>query len=441
MRAHFGTDGIRGRANENLTVDMAYRIGQYLGHTFVSGKILIGKDTRLSSSMLEAALSAGISTCGGNAYQLGVCSTPSLVYLVKNENFDGGIMITASHNPYYDNGIKIISAEGSKIDSAFEQKIEDYIYSDRNLPLAIGQQIGQIKDYRKGLDDYYRHLFTEFPLDLSAYKIIIDCANGSSTITAPYVFEKLNAQLTVTNNQPDGYNINRDCGSTHINKLVAEVKKGNYDVGFAFDGDADRVIAVTSDGQIVDGDKIIYCCGKYLQEKGLLKNGKVVTTVMANLGLFKKLDEQHIGYEKTQVGDKYVYQCMQENGYVLGGEQSGHIIFSQYASTGDGLLTSLMLLKVMKETGKSLNELTDDLFIYPQILINVEVKDKEECLKNKQLLEKCAQVQKALQDNGRVLVRASGTESLVRVMIEAQNDQLCQKYADEIVQVIEEINN
>ncbi len=441
MRAHFGTDGIRGRANENLTVDMAYRIGQYLGQTFVNGKILIGKDTRLSSSMLEAALSAGISACGCNAYQLGVCSTPSLVYLVKNEDFDGGIMITASHNPYYDNGIKIISAEGSKIDSVFEKNIEDYIYSDRNLPLAIGQQIGQVKDYRKGLDNYYQHLLAEFPLDLSAYKIVVDCANGSSTITAPYVFEKLNAQLTVTNNQPDGYNINRDCGSTHIDKLVAEVKKGNYDVGFAFDGDADRVIAVAGDGQIVDGDKIIYCCGKYLQEKGLLKNGKVVTTVMANLGLFKKLDEQHIGYEKTQVGDKYVYQCMQENGYVLGGEQSGHIIFSQYASTGDGLLTSLMLLKVMQETGKSLNELTDDLFIYPQILINVEVKDKEECLKNKQLLEKCAQVQKVLQDNGRVLVRASGTESLVRVMIEAQNDQLCQKYADEIVQVIEEINN
>lgn len=441
MKIHFGTDGIRGRANENLTVDMAFKIGQYLGKTFVGGKILIGKDTRLSSSMLEAALSSGLSSCGCNAYQLGVCSTPSLVYLVKNEDFDGGIMITASHNPYYDNGIKIISSEGCKMDASFEKEIEDYIYSDEHLPLAIGQNIGQVKDFHKGLDDYYKHLFEEFPLDLSNYKIIIDCANGSSTVTAPVVFEKMNAQLTITSNQPDGYNINRDCGSTHIDKLVEIVKNGNYDVGFAYDGDADRVIAVASDGQIVDGDKIIYCCGKYLSDRGLLNNGKVVTTVMANLGLFKKLEEENIGYEKTQVGDKYVYQCMCQNGYVLGGEQSGHIIFSQYASTGDGVLTSLMLLKVMSETGKSLNELTDDLFIYPQILINVEVKNKEECLKNPELLQKCKEVEDILKGNGRVLVRASGTESLVRVMIEAQSEELCKKYADEIVETVKEINN
>lgn len=441
MKIHFGTDGIRGRANENLTVDMAFKIGQYLGKTFVGGKILIGKDTRLSSSMLEAALSSGLSSCGCNAYQLGVCSTPSLVYLVKNEDFDGGIMITASHNPYYDNGIKIISSEGCKMDASFEKEIEDYIYSDEHLPLAIGQNIGQVKDFHKGLDDYYKHLFEEFPLDLSNYKIIIDCANGSSTVTAPVVFEKLNAQLTITSNQPDGYNINRDCGSTHIDKLAEIVKNGNYDVGFAYDGDADRVIAVASDGQIVDGDKIIYCCGKYLSDRGLLNNGKVVTTVMANLGLFKKLEEENIGYEKTQVGDKYVYQCMCQNGYVLGGEQSGHIIFSQYASTGDGVLTSLMLLKVMSETGKSLNELTDDLFIYPQILINVEVKNKEECLKNPELLQKCKEVEDILKGNGRVLVRASGTESLVRVMIEAQSEELCKKYADEIVETVKEINN
>lgn len=440
MKIHFGTDGIRGRANENLTVGMAFKIGQYLGKTFVGGKILIGKDTRLSSSMLEAALSSGLSSCGCNAYQLGVCSTPSLVYLVKNEDFDGGIMITASHNPYYDNGIKIISSDGCKMDAAFEKEIEDYIYSDEHLPLAIGQDIGQVKDFHKGLDDYYKHLFEEFPLNLSNYKIIIDCANGSSTVTAPVVFKKMNAQLTITSNQPDGYNINRDCGSTHIDKLAEIVKKGNYDIGFAYDGDADRVIAVASDGQIVDGDKIIYCCGKYLSQRGLLNNGKVVTTVMANLGLFKKLNEENIGYEKTQVGDKYVYQCMCQNGYVLGGEQSGHIIFSQYASTGDGLLTSLMLLKVMLETGKSLNELTDDLFIYPQILINVEVKNKEECLKNPKLLQKCKEVEDLLKDNGRVLVRASGTESLVRVMIEAQSEELCKKYAEEIVDTVKEIN-
>ncbi len=441
MKIHFGTDGIRGRANENLTVDMAYRIGQYVGKTFVGGKILIGKDTRLSSSMLEAALSAGLAACGCNAYQLSVCSTPALVYLVRNEDFDGGIMITASHNPYHDNGIKIISSEGSKIKAEFEQEIEDYIYSDRQLELAIGQNIGTINDYRSGLNDYYDHLYKEFPLDLSDYKIIIDCANGSSTVTAPVVFKHLNAQLTVTNNTPDGYNINKDCGSTHINKLVELVKAGNYDVGFAYDGDADRVIAVAGDGAIVDGDKIIYSCAKYLNSKGQLNGGKVVTTVMANLGLFKKLEEEKIGYEKTQVGDKYVYQCMQENGYVLGGEQSGHIIFSQYATTGDGLLTSLMLLKVMSDTKKSLNELTDALIIYPQILINVEVKDKEACLKDQRLLDKCDEVQKILKDNGRVLVRVSGTEPLVRVMLEAQSEEICKKYAEEIVEVVKKINN
>ena len=440
MRIHFGTDGIRGRANENLTVDMAYKIGQYVGKTFKGGKILIGKDTRLSSSMLEAALSAGLSACGCNVYQLDVCSTPALVYLVRNEDFDGGIMITASHNPYYDNGIKIISSEGSKINAEFEQEIEDYMYSDKQLTLAIGQDIGTINDYRNGLNDYYQHLYKEFPLDLSSYKIIIDCANGSSCVSAPVVFEHLNAQLTVSNNNPDGYNINKDCGSTHIDKLVNIVKEGNYDVGFAYDGDADRVIAVASDGQIVDGDKIIYSCGKYLASKGQLDGGKVVTTVMANLGLFKKLDEEKIGYEKTQVGDKYVYQCMQSNGYVLGGEQSGHIIFSQYATTGDGLLTSLMLLKLMSEAKKTLNQLTDDLIIYPQILINVEVKDKEACLKDQRLLDKCQQVQDILKDDGRVLVRVSGTEPLVRVMLEAQSEEICKKYADEIVEVVKKIN-
>lgn len=440
MQAHFGTDGIRGRANENLTVDMAYRIGQFLSSMKKKQKILIGRDTRLSSGMLQAALASGITACGSDAYLLEVCSTPSLVYLVRNEKFDFGIMITASHNPFYDNGIKIISSSGSKIDSQLEEKIEDYIYSDQQLPLAISNDIGKLVNYHQGLQIYYDYLYKEFPMDLSDFSIIVDCANGSTSEIAPIVFKHFNSKLTVIDNQPDGLNINKDCGSTHIERLAEIVKKGNYDVGFGYDGDGDRVIAVAKDGQIVDGDKILYCCGKYLKDKGQLRNGKIVTTVMANLGLFKKLDEYGIGYEKTAVGDKYVYKCMMENGYVVGGEQSGHIIFSDHATTGDGLLTSLVLLSIMIETKKSLNQLTDDLFVYPQVLINVNVKDKNTVLSDERLKEISQQVQEQLSDNGRVLVRASGTESLIRVMIEADSKANCQKYAEMIVDVVKQID-
>lgn len=440
MQAHFGTDGIRGRANENLTVMMAYRIGQYVGKTFKGGKVLIGRDTRLSSTMLESALAAGLTSCGCNVYLLKVCSTPSLVYLVRNMSFDSGIMITASHNPFHDNGIKIIDSKGSKINSDFEQEIEAYMYSDQQLPLAIEQAIGQVYDYQEGLDVYYDYLYSKFPYDFSNYKVLIDCANGSATVTAKKVLEHLKAQVDVINDQPDGYNINKDCGSTHIEKLAQKVKEGDYDCGFGYDGDADRVIAVASDGAIVDGDKILYCAGKYLKENGMLTNGKIVTTVMANLGLFKLLDKENIGYEKTQVGDKYVYKCMQDNGYILGGEQSGHIIFSNLATTGDGLLTSLVLLTIMLKTAKTLNELTDDLFVYPQLLVNVAVKDKNACLNNPVLINECQKVDELLAGNGRVLVRASGTESLVRVMVEADSDETCQKYVNQIVEVVKEID-
>ncbi len=440
MRISFGTDGIRGKANENLTVDMAYRIGRYIGNHFNKGKVLIGRDTRLSGTMFESALSAGLTASGCNVYLLKVCSTPSLVYLVRNKDFDCGLMISASHNPYYDNGIKIISSQGTKSEEQFEKEIEEYIYGESELSLAIKEEIGQVFDYTDGLNYYLDYLKKEYPLDLSKYKVIIDCSNGSASFIAEKVFKSLNCSVTAINKEPNGVNINRNCGSTHIDVLVQEIKKGHYDCGFSYDGDADRVIAVSSDGTIIDGDKILYCCGKHLAKQGKLKGNTIVTTKMANLGLFKKLDQLNINYEKTDVGDKYVYQSMAENGYVLGGEQSGHIIFAQHATTGDGILTSLEILSAMISENKSLNQLTDDLFIYPQLLVNVPVKNKEACLKDADIISKCQEVEEILHGEGRVLVRASGTEPLIRVMVEASSDEICQKYVQEIVDLIKSKN-
>ena len=439
VRIHFGTDGIRGRANENLTITMAYRIGQYLGRHFSQDKkarILIGRDTRLSGTMFEAALSGGITATGGNAYVLGVCSTPSLVYLVRQGEFDCGLMISASHNPFTDNGIKIVTGSGTKMDANFEAKVEEYMYGDQQMELVNADKIGEVFDYREGLNTYFDFLAEEFPNDYSGFKVLLDCANGSATVTAEHMMRRLGADVTVINNTPDGMNINRGCGSTHPEMLAEAVKNGDYDCGFAYDGDADRVIAVAGDGSLVDGDKIIYSCGKYLKKKGHLDGNKVVCTVMANLGLFKKLDECGIGYEKTKVGDKYVYENMCENDYKLGGEQSGHIIFKDYATTGDGLLTSLFILQVMKEEGKSLNEITDDLFIYPQLLVNVEVKDKANVLNDPEIKAACDQVDEELKGDGRVLVRPSGTEPLIRVMVEASTDELCAYHVNRIVDLI-----
>ena len=438
-KIHFGTDGIRGKANENLTITMAYRIGQFLGYSFSQEKkarILIGRDTRLSGTMFEAALSAGITALGGDAYVLGLCSTPSLIYLVREGGFDAGLMISASHNPFYDNGIKVVTGSGTKMDAAFEAKIEEYMYGNDELGLAYGDRIGEVIDYKAGIEKYFDFLAEKFPLDLSGVRVLLDTANGSATVTAEKMMKRLHADVTVINNQPDGMNINRNCGSTHPEGLAEAVKNGNYDAGFAYDGDADRVIAVAADGQIVDGDKIIYSCGKYLKKHGLLKGNKVVCTVMANLGLFKKLDEYGIGYEKTAVGDKYVYENMCRNDYKIGGEQSGHIIFKDYATTGDGLLTSLFILKVMQEEGKSLNELTDDLFVYPQLLVNVEVKDKQNVLNDPEIKAACDQVDEDLKGDGRVLVRPSGTEPLIRVMVEASTDELCAYHVNRIVDLI-----
>lgn len=442
MRIHFGTDGIRGKANEELTIGMAYRLAQYVGSSLLEerghSRILIGKDTRLSGDMFEMALAGGLTSVGAEAYLLSTCSTPALVYLVSKHNFDCGFMISASHNPFHDNGIKVVASSGTKMDAAFEAAIEEYMYDEESLPLAIGANIGRVFDYRHALDDYFHYLYGNFPLDLSGYRICLDCSNGSATVTAEKVLRHLNAEVSVLNNTPDGLNINRDCGSTHIGCLSEAMKKADYDVGFAFDGDADRVIAVTADGQIVDGDKILYLSGKYLKKHNMLTGNKIVTTVMANLGLFKKLDEHGIGYEVTKVGDKHVYESMQQNNHVIGGEQSGHIIYKDYATTGDGLLTALFLLKVMIEERKSLRDLTADLFIYPQILINVEVSDKNEMVQNPRVLAECRKVENELKGNGRVLYRTSGTEPLVRVMVEAGSDELCSKYANQIVDVVKE---
>ena len=438
MTIHFGTDGIRGRANETLTIEMAYRIGCYLGHINKKGRIIIGRDTRLSGGMFEMALAAGISSRGCNVYLLEVCSTPSLIYILLKEKYDNGIMITASHNPYTDNGIKIISNTGEKISHQLETDIENYIYSSDVLETSSYQEIGQVIDYSDALDDYCLHLTQLFPIDLHGFKIAVDCANGSCSTIAKKVLENLQANVTSLFDKPDGYNINKDCGSTHIEYLANYVKDNHFDCGFAYDGDGDRCIAVGSKGQIIDGDKILYCLGKQLKESNKLNGNKIVTTVMANLGLFKKLDEENIGYEKTQVGDKYVYQNMCLNNYVLGGEQSGHIILSDYATTGDGLLTTLALLNASINKKQSLDQLTDDLFIYPQLLVNIEVNNKEEVLNHQGLKNVCQQVENQLAGNGRVLVRASGTEPLIRVMVEAQTDQLCEKYCYQIIDYIKE---
>lgn len=441
MGRYFGTDGIRGKANVSLDVNRAFKVGQYLGYYYAKngiGKILIGKDTRLSSDMFEAALAAGISSTGCNAYLLGYCPTPSVAYIVKNEDYDAGAMISASHNPYYDNGIKVFAHNGVKIANDIEALIEDYIDGKSSVKLATGDKIGKVYDVKDTLNDYINWLCAEYKMDLSNYTIAIDCANGASYQTAKRCLSALGANLVVMNDQPDGININNGCGSTHPEKLQALMKEKHYDLGLAFDGDADRLIAVDRDGELVTGDHILYICGKYLKAKGELVNNTVVTTVMANLGLFKALEKFEINNVSTQVGDKYVYEKMCQENYIIGGEQSGHIIFSKHLTTGDGLQTALNLLKVMCDTQKSINELCEGLKIYPQLLVNIQVEDKNAVMEDEEVLSLVKEVEKELENNGRILVRTSGTEPLIRVMVEAETDEICHEKVYKVIDFIKD---
>lgn len=441
MGKYFGTDGVRGRANEGLTLDMAIQIGQYLGMYYGKEKharILIGKDTRLSGDMFELGLAAGATSMGAQVYLLGVCPTPAVSYLIQKERFDCGIMVSASHNPYYDNGIKVFNHNGEKMEEEVLLQIEDYIDGKSELTLNTGDKIGEYFEWQDGLEIYMSWLKEIVPVDLSGFKIAVDNANGSATSTAIETLDSLGATVEAISNSPNGININKNCGSTHPEKLQQMVKEGDYDIGLAFDGDADRLIAVNAKGELVDGDYILYICSRYMKSVNRLNKNMCVTTVMANLGLYKALDANKIDYVQTPVGDKYVFEEMQKNDYYLGGEQSGHIIFYENAVTGDGLLTALKLLEIMKNTGKSLEELSGGLFIYPQLLKNVKVNDKEAALKDEALWKVVKEVEDELKDEGRILVRPSGTEPLVRVMVEAKTDELCQQYVQRVVDFIEE---
>lgn len=440
MGKYFGTDGFRGEANVNLTVEHAYTVGRYLGWYYSQNhkaRIVIGKDTRRSSYMFEYALVAGLTASGADVYLLHVTTTPSVSYVVRSEEFDCGIMISASHNPYYDNGIKIINGKGHKLEAEVENQIEKYIDGlTDEIPFATKDNIGRTIDYAMGRNRYIGYLMSIPTRAFKDVKVGLDCANGSSSAIAKSVFDALGAKTYVINNEPNGININTNCGSTHIEALQQFVVENGLDVGFAYDGDADRCLAVDEFGRVVDGDAILYVCGTYMKERGELVNNTIVTTVMSNFGLYKAFDNQGIAYEKTAVGDKYVYENMVNNGHVIGGEQSGHIIFSKHATTGDGILTSLKIMETMIEKKKSLSELTNDLDIYPQLLINVRVKDKTEAQNDPDVVKAVKEVEEALGDKGRILVRESGTEPLVRVMVEAETDDICHEYVLKVVNTI-----
>ena len=434
---YFGTDGFRGRANEGLNVDHAYKIGRFIGWYYGAkqsrkARIIIGKDTRRSSYMFESALVSGLVASGADAYMLHVIPTPGVSYEVVDGGFDCGVMITASHNPFTDNGIKLVNKEGYKMDEDVLEQVEAYIDGKLEVPMATGDGIGRTVDYMQGRNRYISSLIASCGFSLQGLKIGLDCANGAASSVARPVFDALGAETHVINNAPNGLNINVDCGSTHIDQLQRFVVQNGLDVGFAYDGDADRCLAVDERGHVVDGDLILYVCGTYLNKYGRLAKQTVVTTVMSNFGLFKAFDDAGLSYEKTNVGDKYVYACMNENDYSLGGEQSGHIIFGDLAKTGDGILTSLRIMEVLRAEREKLSELTRPVKLYPQQLVNVRVTDKEAVMQSPKVNDAVAAAEKFLEGNGRVLVRASGTEPLIRVLAEAPTDELCQQ-ANQIV--------
>ncbi len=443
MGKYFGTDGFRGEANLTLTADHAYKIGRFLGWYYQHKedeercKIVIGKDTRRSSYMFEYALAAGLTASGADVYLLHVTTTPSVSYVARTEDFDCGIMISASHNPFTDNGIKLVNSNGEKMDEETILKIEDYLDGKLpEVPFAEGDKIGCTVDYSAGRNRYIGYLISLATRSYKNKRVGLDCANGSSWMIAKSVFDALGAKTYVINNQPNGLNINVNCGSTHIEGLQKFVVENHLDVGFAFDGDADRCLCVDEHGNLVDGDAIIYIYGCYLKERGKLYGNKVVTTIMSNFGLYKALDAVGIEYEKTTVGDKYVYENMSQNGYRLGGEQTGHIIFKKYATTGDGILTAIKMMEVMLEKKMTLGELAAPFKSYPQVLENVRVTDKHAVKEDTDVQELVAQILEELGDDGRILIRESGTEPVVRVMAEAGDTETCQKFVDRVVNLI-----
>ncbi|MBQ6595407.1 MAG: phosphoglucosamine mutase [Clostridia bacterium] len=442
MGKYFGTDGFRGEANKDLTFEHAVKIGRVLGWYYGASrnrkaKVVIGKDTRRSSYMFEYALCTGLMASGADAYIMHVTTTPSVAYITRVDDFDCGIMISASHNPYYDNGIKLLNTNGEKMEEETILEVEKYLDGEVEIPIAGRQDIGRTVDYVAGRNRYIGYLISHSKYSFKGVKVGLDAANGAAWAIAKAVFDALGAKTYVISAEPDGYNINADCGSTHIEHLQKYVVDNGLDIGFAFDGDADRCLAVDEKGQVVTGDHILYIYGLYMKERGKLIKNKVVTTVMSNFGLYKALDKVGIEYEKTKVGDKYVYECMARNGYRIGGEQSGHIIFTKYATTGDGILTSLKLMEVMLAKEKPMSELAAPVVFYPQVLKNVRVKSKPEAQNDPDVRSAVEKAAEALGDRGRILVRESGTEPVIRVMVEADTMEICEGFVDGVIDVIE----
>lgn len=440
MGKYFGTDGFRGEANVNLTAMHAFKVGRFIGWyygRYHKCSVAIGKDTRRSSYMFEDALSAGLTSTGADVYLLHVTTTPSVSYVVSTEDFDCGIMISASHNPFYDNGIKLLNGKGEKMEQEIIDKIEEYIDADfDSIPYAVGEKIGRTVDYFAGRNRYMGYLMTLAKHSFRNIKVGLDCSNGSASAIAKSVFDALGAETHVIHAEPNGTNINMGCGSTHIEELQKFVIGNHLDIGFAYDGDADRCFCVDDEGHIVNGDLILYVCGNYMKEVGELDNNTVVTTIMSNIGLYKAFDAVGINYEKTDVGDKYVYECMRNNNYRLGGEESGHIILSKYATTGDGILTSIKLMEVMLSSKKKMSELINPVTIYPQVLKNIRVVSKPEARADVDVQKAVDEVTQKLGNDGRILVRESGTEPVIRVMVEAKTEKEAEEYVDDVIAVI-----
>ena len=442
MRKYFGTDGIRGIAGESLTADLSFKVGKALGKLLTEKKdhpkVVIGRDTRISCDMIEHALTAGLTSTGVNVMTVGTIPTPAIAYLTKTIETDSGIMISASHNPYQDNGIKIFGPDGFKLTDEQELEIESLIDNSELIKNASFEKIGKVYSGNELTQKYIQHIKQSITGDLSDIKIALDCANGATTGVAPFIFGDLEADIETIGCQPNGVNINDNVGSTKIETISEFVKENNVDVGFAFDGDGDRVLAVDAKGNIVDGDKIMFILAKHLKEQGELKDNMVVSTVMSNIGFYKAIEENGLQSVKTAVGDRYVVEEMRKNDYSLGGEQSGHIVLMNYATTGDGILTAVKLANIIKTSGKSLEELASEVNIYPQKLVNIKVVDKKTAMEDSDILAECEKVEKELEGNGRILLRASGTENLIRVMVEASSDELTDKYCEQVAKIVRE---